>query len=922
VIFTSGSTGRPKGVQVPHRAVVNLLTFMAHELRMGPDDVFPALASFAFDMCIPELYLALVSGGRVMIGDRHLAANGEALAEVLRSTNATIVHATPTTWNLLLEAGFTGKGLKRVIGAEALPRELCTRLLTADPSLYNFYGPTETTVWSAFHHFRTPDEPIVVGRPLANTQIYILDAHGQPLPVGVPGEIHIAGDGVTCGYLNRPELTAEKFVADPFSQQPNAKMYRTGDLGRFLSDGRIEFQGRMDNQVKVRGYRIELGEIESVLGKHPSVQECAVIAREDVLGDKRLVGYVVPALGQTPVVSDLRAWVKDRVPDYMTPVAFVTMERFPLSPNGKVDRKQLPAPDYVRPELSRAFLGARSPAEEVIAGIWAEVLKLDQVGIEDDFFELGGHSLLATQVVARIRQAFQVELPLRAMFEAPTVAGLAQAADSLQRQKQGLAAPPMTRVSREQDLPLSFAQQRLWFLDQLEPNNPLYNVPLIVRMRGLLHPAILEKALNEIVRRHEALRTRFENVNDRPVQVIAPSLTLALEVTDLSSIPESDRESEARTKAMEHVKQPFDLATGPLLRPSLLKLADDDHVLILNTHHIISDRWSLGILSQELATLYECFLDNKPSPLTDLPIQYADYAVWQRQYLSGSTLDQQLQYWKQQLEGAPPTLDLPTTRPRQVLQNFWGGTYKHPLPPDLVKDLRRLSRSHGVTLFMTLLAAFQLLLSRWSGQDDVVLGTDLANRTQVETEKLIGFFVNLLPIRMRFSGNPTFVETLEQAREVSLGAFAHQDLPFDKLVEELRPERKLTHNPLVQVLFVMQNTPQITTSFGGLTLGPLGVGSTSRFDLVLFINDPDGAAYETWMYNPNLFDESTIARVASGYQELLKAIAKDPQNRLDALREVLAEDEKLLLQSEKARFEQTSLQKLRNVKRKAVVKAE
>ena len=389
VIFTSGSTGRPKGVQVPHGAVVNLLTFMAHELRMGPDDVFPALASFAFDMCIPELYLALVSGGRVVIGNRHLAANGEELAAVLRATGATIVHATPTTWSLLLEAGFSGKGLKRVVGAEPLPRELCRLLLAADPSLYNFYGPTETTVWSAFHHFRSPDEPIVVGRPLANTQIYILDKNLQPIPIGVPGEIHIGGDGVTHGYLNRPELTAEKFIADPFSRKPNAKMYKTGDLGRFLPDGRIEFQGRADNQVKVRGYRIELGEIESALAQHPSVQECVVIAREDVEGDKRLVGYVVPAANQTISPSDLRAWVKDRLPEYMVPVAFVSMERLPLSPNGKVDRRNLPAPDYARPESAGEYQSATTPTQEVIAGIWAEVLKLDQVGIHDDFFALG-----------------------------------------------------------------------------------------------------------------------------------------------------------------------------------------------------------------------------------------------------------------------------------------------------------------------------------------------------------------------------------------------------------------------------------------------------------------------------------------------------------------------------------------------------
>ena len=918
VIFTSGSTGRPKGVEVPHRAVVNLLTFMGKELEMGAEDVFPALASFAFDMSIPELYLALVTGGRVIVGERHLAANGEALAEVLRATGATVVHATPTTWNLLLGAGFTGQGLKRVIGAEALPRELSTRLLTADPSLYNFYGPTETTVWSAFHHFRSPEEPVVVGRPLANTRIYILDGHGQAVPVGVPGEIHIAGEGVSCGYLNRPELTAEKFIPDPFAAQPDAKMYRTGDLGRFLPDGRIEFQGRVDNQVKVRGYRIELGEIETVLGQHPGVQECVVMAREDVPGDKRLVGYVVAAGGERAEAAELRAWVKQRLPEYMTPVAFVTLERFPLSPNGKVDRKQLPAPEYVRPELSRAYQGARTPAEEVIAGIWAEVLKLDQVGMEDDFFELGGHSLLATQVVSRIRQAFRVELPLRAMFEAPTVAGLAERTEALARSDEGLEAPPITRVARDRALPLSFAQQRLWFLDQLEPENPLYNVPHIVRLTGGLNAAVLEQALKEIVRRHETLRTRFESVDDQPVQVIAPELRVPLEIIDLTSLPEGEREAEARRLAMEEVKRPFHLATGPLVRALLIKIADNDHALVVNTHHIISDRWSLGVLSQELAALYEAYAAGQPSPLPELGIQYADYAVWQRQYLAGGTLDRQLEYWKQQLAGAPPTLDLPTDRPRQALENFWGGVHKQALSPRLARELRILSRRHSVTFFMTLLAAFQVFLARWSGQDDVVVGTDLANRTRVETEKLIGFFVNLLPVRLRLVADSDFIEVLKQVREAALGAFAHQDLPFDKLVEELRPERKLTHNPLVQVLFVMQNTPQAYQEFGGLKLCPMGVSSTSRFDLVLFINDPDGSPNATWMYNPNLFDETTVKRAAALFEVLLVQVATAPAVKVESLFEVLSESEKQLRQGESKQFEQISLRKLKEIRRKAV----
>ena len=877
VIFTSGSTGRPKGVQVPHRAVVNLLTFMAQELRMGPADVFPALASFAFDMCIPELYLALVSGGRVIIGDRHLAANGEALAEVLRATGATIVHATPTTWNLLLEAGFTGKGLKRVIGAEALPRELCTRLLEADASLYNFYGPTETTVWSAFHHFRSPEEPIVVGRPLANTQIYILDAQGQPAPIGVPGEIHIGGDGVTCGYLKRPELTAEKFIADPFSSQPGAKMYRTGDLGRYLADGRIAFEGRIDNQVKVRGYRIELGEIETVLGRHAAVQECVVIAREDVPGDKRLVGYVVPAPGQSPNVTELRGWVKERLPEYMTPVAFVMLDRFPLSPNGKVDRRHLPAPDYVRPELGQGYLGPRTPAEEVIAGIWAEVLKLDQVGMADDFFELGGHSLLATQVVSRIRQAFQVELPLRALFEAPTVAGLAERTEALGREKQGLEAPPIARVQRDQALPLSFAQQRLWFLDQLEPNNPLYNVPRTIRLTGTLQADALEKALNEIVRRHETLRTSFTTVNDEPVQVIAPSLAAPLALTDLTSLPESEREEEARRLVMEEAKRPFHLGEASMLRVSLLKLSDDDHVLVLNTHHIISDRWSLGVLSQELATLYEAFLENKPSPLPELPVQYADYAVWQRAFLSGEVLDKQLAYWKRHLAGAPATIDLPTDRPRPPVQTFSGAQATTHLPHTLVDALKELGRKEGVTFFMTMLAAFNVLLSRYCGQDDLVVGSPIAGRNRAEVEKLIGFFVNTLVLRTNLSGNPSFRELLGRVRESAMGAYAHQDLPFEKLVEELKPERDLSRNPLFQVMLILQNVPRVGQTMGELTVGSFSTPSrSSKFDLTLILSEESDGVRATFEYNTDLFDTATVERMLAHLQGVLEAVAADP----------------------------------------------
>ncbi|HEY0796099.1 MAG TPA: amino acid adenylation domain-containing protein [Acidisarcina sp.] len=917
VIFTSGTTGRPKGVQVPHRAVVNLLNFMKKEMRMGEGDIFPALASFAFDMCIPELYLALVSGGTTVIASGGLASNGEELAAMLRHHGATIVHATPTTWQLLLEAGFSGIGLKRAIGAEALPRDLCTRLLTEDNSLYNFYGPTETTVWSAFHHFLSSKEPIVIGRPLDNTSIYLLDKNLQLVPIGVPGEIHIGGDGVTQGYLNRPDLTSEKFVSDPFSEKAGARMYKTGDVGRYLRDGRIVFQGRIDNQVKVRGYRIELGEIESVLGSHASVQDCVVIAREDVPGDRRLVSYVVSTVDAGFDASELRRWVKERLPDYMVPVAWVQMDRLPLSPNGKIDRKQLPAPQYVRPESESGFEEARTPTEEVIAAIWEEVLSLKQVGLQDDFFELGGHSLLATQVVSRMRQAFHLELPLRALFENPRIFDLAKRV--IEFQNQGAVTLQLSHIERTGPPPLSFAQQRLWFMDQLEPNSPLYAVPYIVRMKGRLHCSALEASLNEIVRRHESLRTTFEMLDDEPIQVIHDEVRVKVAITDLTVTAEPRRLEEARSLVVEEIRRPFNLKTGPLLRASLYRLDEEDHALIINTHHIISDRWSLSVLSHELGKLYEANVAGEPFSLPELTIQYADYAVWQREFLRGGLLEEQLRYWKNNLRGAPSFLSLPVDRPRKTNQDFTSATHRQAFERELVSKVRSVSRKNSVTFFMTLLAAFQLLMSRIAQQQDVVIGTDLANRTQLETERLIGFFVNLLPIRAKLHGDETFVELLEQVREAALGAYAHQDIPFDKLVEELQPGRSLTHNPLVQVLFVMQNTPLMNKEFGGLSLSPLGVHGSSRFDLVLFINDPDTLPFATWMYNPDLFNASSIERMAKLYAQILREATSAPEIKLSELRDALDSTERTEREAIQKELQASSQKKLRQVKRKAAV---
>jgi acyl carrier protein len=652
------------------------------------------------------------------------------------------------------------------------------------------------------------------------------------------------------------------------------------------------------------------------------VDQGVVAVREDVVGDKRLVAYVVTKDGKDGKAiepADLRNWVKDRLPDYMLPVAWVQMDKLPLSANGKVDRKQLPAPEYLRPELEGKYVDPRGPEEQVIAGVWASVLKIDRIGAHDDFFALGGHSLLATQVVSRIRQAFNIALPLRDLFEAPTVAKLAERVRAAANQQLGLQAPPIRRVPRNQPLPLSFPQQRLWFLDQLEPGNPIYNVAHVTRMRGPLNARAMEQALNEIVRRHESLRTTFHMLEDEPIQVISTTLKLELSVADASHMPDAEsRMAEARRIAVAAMKIPFDLQTGPLIRPLLIKIDENDHALILNTHHIISDRWSLGVLSQELAVLYEANLQGGASPLPELELQYADYAVWQREFLSGDVLDKQIAYWRKQLEGAPPVLELPTDHPRKGNEQFWGAQHRQVIPGDLVNELKALSRNQRATLFMALLAGFQMLLGRMAGQNDVVVGTDLANRNQLETEKLIGFFVNLLPMRAQLKPESSFADFLQQTRESSLQAMAHQDIPFDKLVEELRPERSLTHNPLVQVLFVMQNTPQTVREFGGLKLGPLGVSSSSRFDLVLFVNDPEGTPTTMWVYNPNLFEAATIERMANAYELLLKKVCENTEISLASLSQFLDDSESQRRSSEQKKFQEAGLDKLRKVRRKAI----
>ncbi|MDW8319679.1 MAG: condensation domain-containing protein, partial [Anaerolineae bacterium] len=695
-------------------------------------------------------------------------------------------------------------------------------------------------------------------------------------------------------------------------------MYRTGDLVRWLPDGAIEFLGRTDFQVKVRGFRIELGEIEAALMHHPGVKEAVVVAREDRAGDKRLVAYVVPlrsdgfsrprvttevvttkeATTEVVTTKELRRHLLAELPEYMVPSAFVVMDALPLTPNGKVDRKALPPPEEAGAlEGAGEHVPPRTPTEEVLAAIWAELLGVPRVGAHDNFFELGGHSISATRLMARVRDAFGVELPLRRLFEAPTVAGLAEAVDQARREAAGLAAPPIKPLPRSAQPPhlpltpppLSFSQQRLWFLDQLEPNSPLYNIPAAVRLTGRLDVDTLERSVNEIVRRHEVLRTTFLTVDGQPQLRIAPTLALHLPVHDLRSLSDEAREAAIQEALRQEAQQPFDLARGPLLRGRLLRLADDDHILAFTVHHIVSDGWSTGVLIEELAALYAAFSAGQPSPLPPLPLQYADYAAWQRRWLQGEVLERQLAYWKEQLAGIPPLLELPTDRPRPPVMTYRGDTLGFALPADLSRRVHELCRREGVTLFMTLLAAFQTLLHRCANQDDICVGTPIANRTRREIEGLIGFFVNTLVLRSRFDlasspAGPTFRELLKQVRETALAAYAHQDVPFETLVDALQPQRDMSHSPLFQVMFVLQNAAQGAKALPDLTVHPLDVPSqVAKFDLTLFMAEEGDRLTGLWEYNTDLFDRSTIERMAGHLQTLLEGIVADPDRPVDFL---------------------------------------
>ena len=934
VIYTSGSTGKSKGVMIQHSNLVNayLAWEETYQLRDAPT-CHLQMASFSFDVFSGDVFRALCSGGKLVICPRELLLDPQQLYELMLKEKVDSADFVPAVLRSLI--GYLEESEQRLdfirllvcgsdswyVGEYNKFRRFCGK----ETRLLNCFGLTEATIDSCYFESSTVDLPVEqvlpIGRPFVNTQLYILDRHLQPVPIGVPGELYVGGAGLARGYCNRAELTAERFIPNRFSNEPGERLYKTGDLARYLPDGNIEFLGRMDCQVKIRGFRIELGEIEAVLSQHRAVREAVVVAQEDNSRTQRLVAYVVPVQKLTPTSDsgawrasaiELRQFLQALLPDYMVPSAFVLLEALPLTPNGKVDRRNLPAPQ-VSTELEITYVVARTPIEEILAGIWAEVLGVEPVGIDDNFFELGGHSLLATQVISRLRKAFQIELPLRCLFESPTVAGLAASIETAMRCEREV--PPIKPIPREGNLPLSFAQQRLWYLNQLAPDSLFYNVPAAVQLKGGLDVGALEQSLNAIAQRHESLRTSFTTVNGQPLQFIHPKLDLRLKIVDLTTI--ENPKSKIQNLILEEAQRLFALDAAPLLRVTLLQLSETDNVLLLTMHHIISDGWSMGVLVQEIAALYEAYCAGKPAPLPELPIQYADFAVWQRQWLQGEVLENQLAYWKQQLGNNLPTLELPISRPRPAVQTFKGARQPVALPKTLSEEIKTLSLKSGVTLFMTLLAAFQTLLHWYSTQDDIVVGTDVANRNRAETEGIIGFFINQLVLRTNLEGNPTFRELLARVREVTLGAYAHQDLPFDKLVEVLNPNRDLSRTPLFQVKLVLQNTPIPPLQLSSLTLSPLQVDlGTATFDLLLNVEDTEQGLIGYLGYSTDLFDASTIVRMLGHFETLLGAVVTQPEERLDALKEVLANTDKQQQNAKEEAYQQSLQQKLTSIKRK------
>jgi amino acid adenylation domain-containing protein/non-ribosomal peptide synthase protein (TIGR01720 family) len=906
-IYTSGSTGTPKGVTIEHHSLVNFTRNAIDRYNISATDRILQFTSISFDVFAEEIYPGLSCGATLVLRTAEMVGSVAAFVQQSQALQITVWDLPTAYWHLIVNELATGKlilpkSLRLVIigGERVLPAQVKSwlKIVGNFPELVNVYGPTETTIeaticcLSSLSAAQLERAEIPIGTPFgAHIQVYVLDRNLQQVPTETTGEIYIGGTGLARGYLNRPELTAAKFINNLFD---NSKLYKTGDLGRYLPDGNLEFLGRIDRQIKFNGFRIELAEIESVLDRHPQVAQSVVMVREDTPGTKRLIAYVVSP--QQPELSPahLHSFLANQLPSYMLPSVFVSLDALPLTPNGKIDRQALPIPD-----LSATFVAPRNLEETTLIEIWCQVFGLVQIGINDDFFQLGGHSLIATQILARIRDVFQVELSLGQLLAHPTINDLIKVIIQQQQLQQPSSLAKITPISRAGDLPVSFAQERVYFIEQLAPSMSAYQFQESLRFQGHLNIPILEDSLSEILRRHEIFRTTFPAVDGQLSQVIHPPQAVKLAVIDLQYVAKSEQETEVQRLTAIAVEQPFKISQLPLIRWTLLQLSDREYVLVHVEHHLVHDGWSFNLFLRELVTLYPAFWAGKPSPLAEPSLQFADFAHWQRQWVSTPAAQAQLDYWSQTLAGSPPLLALPADRSRPPEQTYQGGMMRLELPLDLCTDLRNMSRQQGVTLFMSMFAVFVTTIYRYTGVEDICVGSGVANRRLQETEGLIGMIVNNIILRTNVAGNPTFRELLDRVRQVTLAGYANEDLPFDRVIEALKPERNLSYNPLFQVMFSFHDAPLPDLSLPGLTIQQHETvnNQSAKFDLDVVViprseqrvgrNTPATAeGIETagitmvWEYNSDLFDATTIDRMMGQYQTLLTEIVANPDRQI------------------------------------------
>ncbi|KAA3617205.1 MAG: amino acid adenylation domain-containing protein [Calditrichaeota bacterium] len=882
MIYTSGSTGQPKGTMCNYAGIVNLVKHLGSLISHDKKTMLQ-FASTSFDASIYEIFGALYTQSTLVLADREQMIPGPELVNVLKENKVTNLTLPPSVLSLLREEYFPD--LKNIVsGGEALSPDLARHWANKNVSVINAYGPTENAVCSTTYVVDINDfeNSVPIGKPLSNNHAYILDEQLNIVPVGFPGELHFSGKTLARGYYNRPSLTSEKFIPNPFSKNPGERLYKTGDLCRYRKDGHIEFLGRIDNQVKVRGFRIELGEIEFAINEITGINDCIVIVRENEQSEPAILAYYIPADNSKIGSKEIRESLRLNLPEYMVPSAFVEMSSFPLTTHKKIDKKALPEPDLKSIGANNEFVTPRNASEETLAVIWSSILGIEKISVFDNFFDLGGHSLLATKLIARIREAFAIDLPLRNVFENNTIDLLSRQIEIIRRQESDQQLPEITRFDRTNDIPVSLPQQRLWFIDQFSKGNAIYNIPFSTKIKGDLDVTALEKSINQVIARHESLRTSFTDKKGIPFQNISDKIDFELPISDLQQSDSNAVEQESLKRASEIVNWEFDLNNAPLFKIELFKISNNEHILVAVMHHIISDGWSMSILINEVLQNYSDIISGKDSELTDLPIQYADFAAWQQSWLKGPVLEKQISYWKEHLGLSPGVLELNTDFKRPAVQTFNGKNITFTINKELADGIRSFGKKEGLTNYVTLMALFQLLMNRYSGQKQILVGTPVAGRHHSTTQDLIGFFVNTLVIKADFEIPQTFIALAKQIRENMLDAYAHQDVPFEQLVDALQIERDLAHSPLFQVAFIPQDAVTKLPEIPTLDFDSFGVkGVIAKYDLSVYFSEFQDKFIFNLEYNSDLFKRETIDRLASHYQMLLQKIVEEPKSRVD-----------------------------------------